>query len=149
MDSEFGFPPEILNKDNKDFYYDFEDGLGLVRAHYHPNGGGIVADTAMVDPSAFVDVTAKIYNNANVGKNCIIIGNSSVYDDAFLNTGVHIEDKVSVFGEAVLAPHVHLVGHFIVREHTYIGNNVYLVNTNSSPLVFCGDTDITLLEFLE
>jgi hypothetical protein len=42
--------------------YDFNDGLGLVAAHKHSNGGGWVADSASVADNA------KVYGNAWVSK---------------------------------------------------------------------------------
>ena len=42
----------------------------------HPNGGGFVADTATVEPSAFVGLFARISGSAWIS------GNARIYDDA-------------------------------------------------------------------
>ena len=45
--------------------YDFGD--GPVPAHRHPHGEGWVANTATVDETVYVDATAVVYDNAEVG----------------------------------------------------------------------------------
>jgi len=44
----------------------FDFGFGLVSAHKHVNGGGWVADTAIVDDSAFIGPQAWVYGEARV-----------------------------------------------------------------------------------
>jgi len=56
--------------------YDFMDGNGPIPAHQHPNGGGWVADTAIVDATAYVGPNARVYDNARV------YGDARVYDNA-------------------------------------------------------------------
>ena len=46
--------------------YHFKDGKGPVAAHKHPNGGGWVADSASVAPTAYVGPYANVYGNARV-----------------------------------------------------------------------------------
>lgn len=40
--------------------FNFNDGNGPVPAHKHPNGGGWVANTALVDRSVFVSSSARV-----------------------------------------------------------------------------------------
>ena len=60
--------------------YDFQDGNGPVAAHQHPNGGGWVADTASVEPTAYVGLNAKVYGNASVFGHANVFGNAMVCD---------------------------------------------------------------------
>ena len=46
--------------------FNFNDGNGPVPAHKHPNGGGWVANTALVDRSVFVSSSARVFGNAKV-----------------------------------------------------------------------------------
>ncbi len=41
-------------------------GCGPVEAHTHPNGGGWVADTALISPNAFIGRDTEVFGNARV-----------------------------------------------------------------------------------
>ena len=60
----------------------FDFGYGPVPAHQHKNGGGWVADTAMVAETAFVGPNARVYGNAWVYGNAQVYGNALVYGNA-------------------------------------------------------------------
>lgn len=66
--------------------FDFEDGKGPVPAHRHvnPDGseGGWVADTAAVEPTAYVGHDARVYSSAWVGGEARVDGKAKVYEDA-------------------------------------------------------------------
>src|ERR1041385_247731 len=51
--------------------HDFGDGAGAVPAHQHSNGGGWVAETAVVDPLVFVASTAAVYQYAQITNNSV------------------------------------------------------------------------------
>jgi len=80
-----------------DFMHDFGD--GEVLAHRHPNGGGIVANTAKVSNDSFVGEGAVVYENAVVVNRSKITGNVKVHGSAICNNVV-LEDDVEVFGSA-------------------------------------------------
>lgn len=44
----------------------FDFGQGPVNAHQHSNGGGWVADSATVTPTAFVGPEARVFDEARV-----------------------------------------------------------------------------------
>jgi hypothetical protein len=54
--------------------FDFGDGKGLVPAHKHYNGGGWVADTAIVDNTVFVVSTARVFGYPRVHEDVQIYG---------------------------------------------------------------------------
>ena len=54
----------------------FDFGYGPVPAHKHPNGGGLVADTARVSGNVWV------YGNAQVSGNAWVYGDARVYGNA-------------------------------------------------------------------
>ncbi len=64
--------------------FTFDPNQGPVLAHKHPNGGGWVADTATVDPIAYVGSNAKVYDNAKVYGNAKVSGNAHVYGNAWV-----------------------------------------------------------------
>lgn len=65
-----------MTNDNK-ITFDFGDGEGPVPAHRHENGGGWVADTAMVHEKAWVEEDSVVCSFAMVG-------------DAIIQSEVHI-----------------------------------------------------------
>lgn len=82
------------------FLHDFKDGRGLVSAHRHSNGGGIVADTATVSEDTVVGPEAIVGGNAIVMNNCKILDSVRVYGTAYIANEVILEDRVEVFGTA-------------------------------------------------
>ena len=62
--------------------FDFQDGNGPVPAHKHPNGGGWVADTALVSRTACVGPNARVYGKAWVSGNARVYGYAQVYGNA-------------------------------------------------------------------
>ena len=107
--------------------FDFGDGNGPVPAHQHANGGGWVADTAKVYPTAFVGPDAKVYGyaivfedarifekalvagEAKVSGNAKVCGNAQIYGNAriFGNAQVYgvsrVYGKAKVFGDALVS----------------------------------------------
>ena len=97
-----------------------------VKYHLHPNGGGLVAETAevaetaFVSPAALVQGQAKILDQARIDGASVIRDNAKVYEHAQLIGGpqvsgqaeifghsrvlgwTHIRDKARIFGQAVV-----------------------------------------------
>ena len=49
-----------------------------VKYHHHPNGGGLVAETAEVAPTAYVGLFARVCAYAKVGDYANVCGNARV-----------------------------------------------------------------------
>ncbi len=62
--------------------------------HIHPNGGGLVQDTAFVDPSVFVGKDARVSGKARV------YGNARVYDTAHVYGDARVSGNAEVYGDA-------------------------------------------------
>ena len=60
--------------------FDFNDGLGPVAAHQHPNGGGWVADSAVVSDTAYVGPDAMVFGNARVSGKDKVAGDTVIDD---------------------------------------------------------------------
>ena len=58
-----------------------------VRYHHHPNGGGLVADGAQVDPSASVDLQCIVQGRATIGARARLTGRITVSAGARVNEG--------------------------------------------------------------
>ena len=66
----------------------------------HPNGGGMVADTATVDPSAYIGPTARVSGTAQVSENAHVSGNAQVSGDAWVFGAAQVYGDAQVSGDA-------------------------------------------------
>ena len=98
--------------------FDFEDGNGLVPAHEHPNGSGMVANTAMVDATAYVASNAWVYGKANVLGNAQVLGKAKVYGNAEVSGKAwvcgKVYDNARVYGDALVYGDAKVSGNAIV-----------------------------------
>jgi len=62
--------------------FDFHDGNGPVPAHQHANGGGWVADCAVVDAEAYVGPEARVSGEAQVFGKAQVLGEARVFGKA-------------------------------------------------------------------
>lgn len=88
--------------------YDF--GEGPVSAHTHQKGGGLVADTVMIDETVYVGPYAMVYGNARVYGDVRIDGYSKVYDNAFISGNAKIYGDAQVFENAVVRDNARISG---------------------------------------
>ena len=91
-------------------------GQGPVSAHHHPRGGGWVADTAVVSPTAFVGPDAKVYDHATVGDGVAVHHDSRVFDIAMLSGPVVVQDRARVFGRAMVSGPATISGDAIISD---------------------------------
>jgi carbonic anhydrase/acetyltransferase-like protein (isoleucine patch superfamily) len=68
----------------------------------HPIGGGLVAETASVHPTAFVGYDCEILDNAVIGENCTVATGSTIFGNAVLQNKSVVEDGAKVGGNAFL-----------------------------------------------
>jgi carbonic anhydrase/acetyltransferase-like protein (isoleucine patch superfamily) len=68
----------------------------------HPLGGGLVAETATVHPTAFVDHDCEVLDAAVVGENCTVAEGAVVFGNAVLQNGSVVENGAKVGGTAFL-----------------------------------------------
>ncbi len=59
--------------------------------HFHPNGGGLVQDTAQVYGNAQVSGDAWVSGNARVSGDAQVYGNARVYGDAWVSSPLYIQ----------------------------------------------------------
>lgn len=89
--------------------HDFRDGAGPVPARPHPNGGGLVAVTAWVDPLAYVGRDACVMGNARIFGAPRIEGGAIVRDNAV------VEGRPVISEQAVVADFARVSGEAVVR----------------------------------
>ena len=86
--------------------FDFGDGKGPVPAHQHSNGGGWVADTAIVAATAYLGSSARVYGNAWVSGDArvydaaMVYGKAQVYGNAWVSGDARVSDDARVCGNA-------------------------------------------------
>ena len=81
------------------FFFDFADGSGPVLAHYHPYGGGIVANSAHASDTAYIEEGSVVYGNAQVLTRARILNHSTIRDDSMVS-GESVVDGSTVSGSA-------------------------------------------------
>jgi len=104
--------------------FDFLDGRGHVPARRHPNGGGMVALSASVDPSVFLSSDSMVFGHAQVRGNVRITGGASIQGD-LLPGGIStlIEDDVKIVGA------VKIRGAVLLRNSANIRGPVWMSGT--------------------
>ena len=111
-------------------YFYFEDGKGYVPAHRHPNGGGWVADTAYVAPSAYVAFNAKVFNYAEV------------HGDVVISDCARISNYSRISGEIIISNYSRVSG--IQRSDGY--TFIYVPDADGVMKVQAGCRDFTMKE---
>ena len=77
--------------------------------HRHPNGGGLVQDTAYVADTAYVGRNAQVYGNAKVlsyalvTNNAIVSGNAKVFGSAKVSGNALVSGHAKVSGNAFVS----------------------------------------------
>ena len=91
--------------------------------HRHVNGGGLVADTATVPDSVFIDGYTTIGNRAKIGDG------ATIGDDAKIGDGAFVENDLEI------APGLEIAAHAYVADST---------GRNRAPVI--ADIDRTILD---
>lgn len=71
-----------------------------VKYHRHPNGGGLVTETAFVAPTAFVGPFALVKDKARVLNNAQILDRAIIEEHAVVNGEARVYGEARVFGDA-------------------------------------------------
>lgn len=101
--------------------YDF--GEGSVPAHYHSKGGGLVADTVLIDETAYVGPYAMVYGNARVYGEARIDGYAKVYGNAFIQGNAKVYGDAQVYGDAIVRDMAKVSGNAKVYEKAKISDS--------------------------
>ncbi len=125
--------------------YDFRDGRGYVGAIVHPNGGGLVAITAHVEPSVYLAKGVEVFGHAKLTGNVRVSGRVRISGDYFpCGMSTLIEDDVTISGEVVIEGFVLLRDRVSVRDRAQLRGAVRAMHS----VVVCQNArlsgDITL-----
>jgi hypothetical protein len=114
-------------------YYVFEVETGPVLAHRHMNGGGWVANTAMVADSAFVGRLACVFDRARVIENASVdgtawvLGDATVEGDARIRGDAEINGLAHVMGQALVTGQSFVTDSTVVKDSAVISGSARIV----------------------
>lgn len=100
--------------------FDFGDGNGPVPAHSHSKGGGMIADTAKVDETCYIGISAKVYGNAIVSDNVFINDKAEIYGEAVVKENAKVYGNAKVFGKAVVQGRARISGNAKVYDKAIV-----------------------------
>ncbi|WP_339619548.1 hypothetical protein [uncultured Salinibacterium sp.] len=92
----------------------------------HPTGGGLVAITAHVGPSVYVDRCAMIKGRAVVVGSVRLFGKAVIEEDAVVTDFCTLRDKSSIGGRAIVRGGVQLADNARVDGLAHISGGVLL-----------------------
>lgn len=95
-----------------------------VKYHHHPNGGGMVAETAQVADSVFVGPFAKICGHCKLSGKVFVFGNAWIFDKAEVSGNVDIFANARVFGNAKLTGEAKVYGAAGIYGDALVSGNV-------------------------
>jgi carbonic anhydrase/acetyltransferase-like protein (isoleucine patch superfamily) len=109
----------------------------------HPIGGGLVAETATVHPTAFVGSDCEVLDNAVVGEKCTVSDGSVIFGNAILQNRSIVRDGAKVGGIAFLnATTIHGNVTLTKTPITIHGFEQEIVITDDFIIVGCQTIDI-------
>lgn len=96
-----------------------------VKYHHHPNGGGLVAEGAEADPTAFIDVGVTVTEHARVLGNVRLEGHACVSGKAEVSGEVCVRDDVVISGESVVTGQVKLSDAVRICNHSRVEGDMW------------------------
>ena len=100
--------------------HDFLDGNGPVPAHHHPNGGGLVAETARVANTAYVGLQARVFGEAEV------LGHARIKDCAEVSAHSTVRGRAQVLGKSKVQGHALIEDEVIIEGNCFVATNIHL-----------------------
>jgi hypothetical protein len=92
--------------------------------HRHPNGGGLVEDTAYVAETAYVGPTAMVRDRAQVLDNAHIGGVSRISGNAIVGGDARVDERAQIHSNACLKGFAHVSGDAQVYGKARVYGNV-------------------------
>src|SRR5574344_1605992 len=94
----------VLNMTNKKVEKK-SDASGMF--HFHPNGGGVVANSAIVDSSVHIGKGCIVKDRVEIHGNVVIDNNVTISDDVVIRSGsdrvvIKISDNVTIRGNVTI-----------------------------------------------
>ena len=115
--------PKFVRAQRRGF---FDFGEGPVAAHQHPRGGGWVADTADIDPEAFLQSGCVVFGRARVVGSVRIEGASTVRDDAWVWGNARISNGSVVCEHGMVSEEAWINDGSMVRGRAWVTGQAYL-----------------------
>ena len=112
--------------------HDFDDGFGPVLAHQHENGGGWVANSAVVAETAFVGGSAAVFERASVLDSAVVTdkawvrGDAQISELAWIAGDAVVEGTSRVFGSAVIEGDVLISGSTTISQSDHLDGHLHV-----------------------
>jgi carbonic anhydrase/acetyltransferase-like protein (isoleucine patch superfamily) len=142
---------QLRGRKGRALKFDFGDGEGPVPAHRHTRGGGWVANTATVDPEAWIGPDALVYGNARVCsvepqtddaqiyENARVHGEARVYGNARIYGKAKVYGRARVYGKAHVCQFARIYGNARVYGQAWTTRKVWWpVGSVLGCVVICG-----------
>ena len=123
------YPPEALTET-----HDFENDEGPVPAHKHGNGGGwvansaVVADTAFVGPSASVFGRARVLDNSSVSDSAWVCGDAVASGDSRVHGDAVVEGNAQILGHGEVGGDAYVTGIAVIKDYAKVAGNAQIVD---------------------
>jgi hypothetical protein len=118
--------------------FDFGDGNGPVpaRRHLNPDGseGGWVADTATVEPTAYLGPASSVFGHARVCGHARVYGDASVFGHAELFADAQVYGHAWVYGHAKVSGTARVYGRASVSDSAKVSGDAEV----GGPAIVCG-----------
>jgi len=109
--------------------HDFNDGNGPVPAHQHANGGGWVADTVVIDNTAYVGPDAKVFGNAWICNDAWVYESARVFGQALIDDEAQVFGQAQVSGDARVHSSARVYGSATLSGSVVVGGRVWVHGT--------------------
>src|SRR5665213_1855058 len=123
------YPPEAPTET-----HDFENDEGPVPAHQHGNGGGwvansaVVADTAFVGPNASVFGRARVLDNSSVSDSAWVCGDAVASGDSRVHGDAVVEGNAQILGHGEVGGDAYVTGFAVIKDYAKVAGNAQIVN---------------------
>lgn len=109
--------------------YDFGDNKGMVEAKFHRNGGGVVALTAQVDETVYIDRSCVVFGHVRIKDRVRIVGNCRISGESLPgNVATLLEDDVFIYGNVVIEGQVLMRDHAQARNFSKLSGSVAMMH---------------------
>ena len=117
--------------------------------HRHPNGGGLVQDTAHVEASAFVGPNAQVAGDAQVTGDAQVAGNAQVSGNVWVYGDARVFGNVRVFGNAQVSGDAQVFGNAWDTSPPYFPGSRHAMTLGSFTTISIGCHTYPIQHWLE
>lgn len=98
--------------------------LNGVKYSHHPNGGGLVAETAKVAPGAFIGRYVVVHDRAEIGGRAKLFGDIVIRDNTRITGYVYMCGDIEVKGNTVISGKSRIIGKGVKVINAKLRNHI-------------------------